>query len=511
MKKRALISVSDKTGLLDFAAALARLDYEIVSTGGTYKAIKEAGIPVTYVTEVTGFPEILDGRVKTLNPYIHGGILAMRTPEHLAQLKEHAITPIDIVAVNLYPFRQTVAKPDVTLEDAIENIDIGGPTMVRSAAKNHKYVAIVVDPARYPELIEKLEKGEMDEAYRFDLARAAFRHTAEYDAYISRYLDNLEPKAPKFPTGLVLPGEKVMDLRYGENPHQTAAFYRMSDAMKSSIANAKQYGGKELSFNNIVDINAALELVREFDKPACVIVKHTNPCGTATGTDMQDAYTKAFAADPVSAFGGIVALNREVDELCAHELVKTFLEAVIAPAYSPKALAILAGKKNLRVMETGELEPATAYMDIKRVNGGFLVQDSDAKTVTEADLRCVTKRQPTEAEIAELLFAWKIVKHTKSNAIVVTKDNQSLGVGAGQMNRVGSAEIAFKQGGEKCKGAVLASDAFFPFRDTIDAAAAAGITAIIQPGGSIRDDESILAADEHGIAMVFTDFRHFKH
>jgi len=281
--------------------------------------------------------------------------------------------------------------------------------------------------------------------------------------------------------------------------------------LKSSIANAKQYGGKELSFNNIVDINAALELVREFDKPACVIVKHTNPCGTAIGTDTQDAYTKAFAADPVSAFGGIVALNREVDELCAHELVKTFLEAVIAPAFTPKALAILAEKKNLRVMETGELEPATAYMDIKRVNGGFLVQDSDAKTVTEADLRCVTKRQPTEAEIAELLFAWKIVKHTKSNAIVVTKDNQSLGVGAGQMNRVGSAEIAFKQGGEKCKGAVLASDAFFPFRDTIDAAAAAGITAIIQPGGSIRDEESIVAADEHGIAMVFTDFRHFKH
>lgn len=511
MKKRALISVSDKTGLIDFARELALLDYEIISTGGTYKAIKEAGIPVTYVTEVTGFPEILDGRVKTLNPYIHGGILAMRTPEHLAQLDELHITPIDIVAVNLYPFRQTIAKPDVSLEDAIENIDIGGPTMVRSAAKNYKYVAIVVDPAKYDEIIEKLKANALDEAYRFELARLAFNHTAEYDTYISRYLNSLSSETEPFPKAVILPGEKLMGLRYGENPHQSAAFYAMPDASASSIAKAKQLGGKELSFNNIVDINAALELVREFNVPACAVIKHTNPCGTAIGKDIKDAYVRAFAADPVSAFGGIVALNGCVEADCAAELVKTFLEAVIAPAYTAEALEILATKKNLRIMETGKLEPAASYTDIKRVNGGFLLQDSDSKVVTREELTCVTKRQPTEAEIEELLFAWKIVKHTKSNAIVVTKDGQSLGVGAGQMNRVGSAEIAFKEGGEKCNGAVMASDAYFPFRDTIDAAAKAGITAVIQPGGSIRDDESIVAADEHGIAMVFTGIRHFKH
>ncbi|MGI5824901.1 MAG: bifunctional phosphoribosylaminoimidazolecarboxamide formyltransferase/IMP cyclohydrolase [Bacillota bacterium] len=510
-KRRAIISVSDKTGIAEFAKALAELDFEIVSTGGTYKAIEAAGVPVTYISDVTCFPEILDGRVKTLHPAIHGGILAMRTEEHLAQLDELEIVPIDLVVVNLYPFRQTIAKPDVTMAEAIENIDIGGPTMVRAAAKNHKYVAIVVNPARYDEVIEKLRNDQMDYGYRLELATEAFTHTAEYDSYISNYLQNAIGKKEKFPQTKILLGEKIQDLRYGENPHQKAAFYKDFGCKEACIGNAKQLHGKELSFNNIIDINAALELVREFDTPAAVIIKHTNPCGTAMGDTLCEAYDRALAADPVSAFGGIVGLNKEVDEATAESMAKIFLEAVIAPKFSEEALAILTKKKNIRLLEVGDLTVSAGNIDVKKVNGGILLQETDIAQAKAEDLQVVTKKAPTAAEIEELLFAMKVVKHVKSNAIVVSKDRQIIGVGAGQMNRVGSAGIAFNQAGEKCKGAVLASDAFFPFRDTIDECAKNGITAVIQPGGSIRDEESIQAADEAGIAMVFTGVRHFKH
>ena len=513
MKKRAIISVSDKTGVVDFARELAALDYEIVSTGGTFKTIQEAGIPATYVTEVTGFPEILGGRVKTLHPFVHGGILAMRTPEHLAQLEDLGIVPIDLVVVNLYPFRQTIAKPDVTLADAIENIDIGGPTMVRAAAKNNKYVAIVVNPERYGMIIDMLKaKGEIDEKTRLELAAEAFTHTAEYDSFISNYLKDQTGFGEKFPETMILAGEKIQDMRYGENPHQGAAFYRSLGAKGICVATAKQLHGKELSYNNIVDLNAALELVKEFAQPAAVVIKHTNPCGTSVGEDICDAYEKAYACDSVSAFGGIVGLNRTVDAATATEMSKTFLEAVIAPEFTPEALEILTKKANIRLLATGAFA-GTSYngLDIKRVNGGFLLQDADNGEEDSSTWQVVTDTQPTPEQMEELAFAWRVVKHVKSNAIVVAKDKQAIGVGAGQMNRVGSANIAFAQAGEKANGAVLASDAFFPFRDTIDQAAKAGIKAIVQPGGSIRDEESIQAANEHGIAMVFTGTRHFRH
>lgn len=513
MKKRAIISVSDKTGVVDFARELAALDYEIVSTGGTFKTIQEAGIPATYVTDVTGFPEILGGRVKTLHPFVHGGILAMRTPEHLAQLEDLGIVPIDLVVVNLYPFRQTIAKPDVTLADAIENIDIGGPTMVRAAAKNNKYVAIVVNPERYGMIIDMLKaKGEIDEKTRLELAAEAFTHTAEYDSFISNYLKEQTGFGEKFPETMILAGEKIQDMRYGENPHQGAAFYRSLGAKGVCVATAKQLHGKELSYNNIVDLNAALELIKEFAQPAAVVIKHTNPCGTSIGENICDAYQKAYACDSVSAFGGIVGLNRMVDAAAATEMSKTFLEAVIAPGFTQEALEILTKKANIRLLETGEFS-GTSYngLDVKRVNGGFLLQDADNNEEDSATWQVVTDTQPTPEQWEELGFAWRVVKHVKSNAIVVTKDKQSIGVGAGQMNRVGSANIAFAQAGEKANGAVLASDAFFPFRDTIDQAAKAGIKAIVQPGGSIRDEESIQAANEHGIAMVFTGTRHFRH
>jgi phosphoribosylaminoimidazolecarboxamide formyltransferase/IMP cyclohydrolase len=511
MKKRAIISVSDKTGIVELAKALVELGYELVSTGGTYKAIKAGGVEATYVTEITGFPEILGGRVKTLHPFVHGGILAMRNEEHLAQLADLGIVPIDLVVVNLYPFRQTIAKPDVTLADAVENIDIGGPCMVRAAAKNHKDVIVIVNPARYEEIIEKLQKGSVDEATRLALATEAFTHTAEYDTYISGYLQRVSGEKDLFPGMAHIVGEKVQDLRYGENPQQKAAFYRSFAAKGACVGTAQQLHGKELSFNNIIDINAALELVREFGQPAAVVIKHTNPCGTALGADICDAYKRAYSADPLSAYGGIVGLNREVDAATAQEMTQTFLEAVIAPSFSDEALQALSAKKNLRVLACGDLAQSGASLDIKSVNGGFLLQECDAADMKYDELKVVSKRQPTEDEMAELLFAWDVVKHVKSNAIVVTKNRQTLGVGAGQMNRVGSANIAFAQGGENCKGAVLSSDAFFPFRDTVDAAAAAGITAIIQPGGSVRDEESIAAADEHGMALVFTGMRHFKH
>ncbi len=508
--KRALISVSDKTGVVEFARELTALGYEIVSTGGTSKALQAADVPVIGISDVTGFPEILEGRVKTLHPSVHGGILAKGTDEHMAVLAEHNIKPIDLVVVNLYPFQATVAKPDVTLADAIENIDIGGPTMVRSAAKNHDRVAIVVNPARYESIIAELkEAGELSlETKRF-LALEAFQHTAQYDAAISHYLTDAfgaEPLAGEIAFG----GQKIQELRYGENPHQKAAFYRSGIPVSGTVANAKQLNGKELSYNNIVDVDAAWQLVNEFAQPAAVVVKHTNPCGTAIGATLEEAYARAYEADSVSAFGGIIAVNRPMNKATAEQVIETFMEAVIAPSFDADAVEVLKTKKNLRLLEVGE-KAAGNELWIEKVSGGFLVQERDNHNLKLEDCKVVTEKVPTEEEMTELIFAWNIVKHVKSNAIVVTKDGQSIGVGAGQMNRVGSANIAFEQAGEKCKGAVLASDAFFPFRDTIDAAAKAGITAVIQPGGSMRDQESIDACNEHGIAMVFTGVRHFKH
>lgn len=509
MKKRALLSVSDKRGITTLAGELVKLGYEVVSTGGTFKAITDAGVEATYVTEITGFPEILGGRVKTLHPFVHGGILAMRNEEHLAQLAELGIVPIDLVVVNLYPFKQTIAKEGVTIEDAIENIDIGGPTMVRAAAKNCKDVAIVVNPERYEEVVEKLKAGTLDADTRLSLSLEAFSHTAEYDTYISNYLRGVVNKDEAFSPHIV--GELKQGLRYGENPHQKAAFYAFADAKEPCVANAKQLQGKELSFNNIVDLNAALELVREFSEPATVIVKHTNPCGTALGSCAHTSYLRAYEADPVSAFGGIVAMNKIVNVEVANEMVKTFLEAVIAPGFTEEALEVLAVKPNLRLMELGEFTCSAGGVDIKAVNGGFLVQDKDVVNITPDMLKIVTETKPTDDEVEELIFAMKVVKHVKSNAIVISKDKQIIGVGAGQMNRVGSAKIAFEQAGDKAKGAVLASDAFFPFRDTVDEAAKNGIKAIIQPGGSMRDAESVDACNEMKIPMVMTGIRHFKH
>ncbi len=512
MIKRALISVSDKSGLVQFAQGLAALGVEIVSTGGTAKTLREAGVPVTYISDVTGFPEILGGRVKTLHPNVHGGILALRNEEHLQQLQEHHITPIDLVVVNLYPFRETIAKPGVTLADAIENIDIGGPTMVRAAAKNHAYVGIVVNPSRYGQVLEALQQdGKLGEALRLELAREAFAHTASYDTAIANYLSGVMGKEefqPEFNLSLV----KAQNLRYGENPHQRAAFYQDPTVTGPCIANARQLNGKELSYNNILDANSALELVREFSEPCVVIIKHNNPCGTALAETLADAYRKAYETDTVSAFGGIVALNREVDAEVAAEMAKIFLEAVVAPDFAPEALEILCQKPNLRVLKTGDLgQQTTDELEVRKVNGGLLVQQTDRVVVDFEELKVVTERQPDPAEMKELLLAMTVVKHVKSNAIVLAKEGQIIGVGAGQMNRVGSARIAYQQAGEKARGSVLASDAFFPFRDTVDEAAKFGIKAIIQPGGSIRDEESIKACNEHGIAMVFTGIRHFKH
>ncbi len=509
--KRALISVSNKSGLVEFARALKELDFEIVSTGGTAKTLREAGVEVIYISEVTGFPEILEGRLKTLHPNVHGGILARRTPEHQAQLAEHGIKPIELVVVNLYPFRETISKPDVTLEDAIENIDIGGPTMVRAAAKNHESTAIVVNPERYNQIIAELqEKGDISADTRFKLAYEAFAHTAEYDTLIASYLQGVIGREG-WPSSFIMGGSKAQDCRYGENPAQQAAFYRQN-VQGACVGNARQIHGKELSFNNIMDLNSAFELAREFERPAAVIIKHNNPCGTAVAEKQADAYRLAYEADQVSAFGGIVGVNREVDGETAKEIVKIFIEAVIAPGFSDDALEILSAKNDLRLLVTGNMDPVSpAGYDIKKVQGGFLVQDLDLGTIPPGEWRIVTERKPTPEELQELDFAWKVVKNVKSNAIVVTRDGQTIGVGAGQMNRVGSAKIAFAQAGDKAQGAVLASDAFFPFRDTIDEAAQAGIKAIIQPGGSMRDEESIQAANEHGITMVFTGRRHFKH
>lgn len=509
--KRALISVSNKEGIIPFAKQLAELGVDIISTGGTKRALEEAGVPVISISDVTGFPEILDGRVKTLHPAIHGGILAVRSDErHQAALKEHGIRPIDLVVVNLYPFQQTIAKPDVTLAEAIENIDIGGPTMVRAAAKNYADVAIVVDPADYPMVIEELKTtGSIQAKTRQQLAAKAFRHTAAYDAMIAEYLTGLAGE--EYPETLTVTYTKKQSLRYGENPHQSAAFYAKPLGAAFSIAKAAQLHGKELSYNNINDANAAINLIREFQEPAAAAIKHMNPCGVGVGATLLEAFTKAYEADPVSIFGGIVAVNREVDKETAERMHDIFLEIVIAPSFSDEALAILTKKKNIRLLTLDFAAPDVKEKTLVSVNGGLLVQEADKYTLEDAEWNVVTKREPTEAEREQLRFAWKVVKHVKSNAIVLAKNGMTVGVGAGQMNRVGAANIAIEQAGEQAVGAVLASDAFFPMDDTVEAAAKAGITAIIQPGGSIRDADSIRKADEYGVAMVFTGVRHFKH
>ncbi|HQD40584.1 MAG: bifunctional phosphoribosylaminoimidazolecarboxamide formyltransferase/IMP cyclohydrolase [Firmicutes bacterium] len=516
--RRALLSVSDKTGIVEFAQGLARLGVELYSTGGTQKALEEAGVPVKSVSQLTGFPEILAGRVKTLHPKVAGGILARRNvPEDLAQLAEHGILPIDLVAVNLYPFAQTIAKSGVTIDEACEQIDIGGPTMVRAAAKNWRHVAVVVNPARYPEILAKLEKGSLDEDLTLALAQEAFSHTASYDMLIAGYLAKQAAPSVQYPQKLFLEYEKVCDLRYGENPHQQAAFYRETNPEPLSLAQAQQLHGKELSFNNINDANGAISLLAEFAEPTAVAVKHTNPCGVAAGKNIYEAYLAAYNADPVSIFGGIVALNRPVDAATAEELSKIFLEIVIAPEFSPEAMAILTKKKNLRLLALpalagNEKQDFSIYSsDLKKVAGGLLLQEQDTIDLVEDKLQVVTKKAPTDAEWEELRFAWKVVKHVKSNAIVLAKDLATVGVGAGQMNRIDAARIAIAAAGEKAEGSVLASDAFFPFPDVVEEASRAGISAIIQPGGSIRDEESIKLADERGIAMVFTGIRHFKH
>ena len=511
MKKRALISVSDKTGVIEFAKQLVELGFEIISTGGTKKAIHEAGIPVIGVSDVTGFPEILDGRVKTLNPLIHGGLLAkFDDPSHKAQMDEHSIDPIQIVCVNLYPFQQTIEKPGVTVEDAIENIDIGGPTMLRSAAKNHQYVAVVVDPTDYETVISDLkEVNEVRFETRRALAAKVFRHTAAYDSIIANYMTELV--GIETPEKLTVTYELKQPLRYGENPHQKASFYRKPLGSKFSIANATQLHGKELSYNNINDADAALQIVKEFTEPAAVAVKHMNPCGVGTGKDIVAAYEKAFEADPVSIFGGIIALNREVDQSTAEKMHEIFLEIIIAPSFTKEAIDILTSKKNIRLLTIpfgGNEKPESKLTSIE---GGLLVQDRDEYSLEQATISYPTDRKPTDEEWEALKLGWKVVKHVKSNAIVVSDAQMTLGIGAGQMNRVGSAKIALEQAGEKAKGAALASDAFFPMDDTVEAAAKAGVTAIIQPGGSIKDEDSIKKANEYGIAMVFTGVRHFKH
>jgi phosphoribosylaminoimidazolecarboxamide formyltransferase/IMP cyclohydrolase len=514
---RALVSVSDKSGLVEFCRGLAGLGVEILSSGGTFRALSDNGIAAVEVSEYTGFPEMMGGRIKTLHPKIHGGILGRRGTDE-AVMAEHGIGPIDLVVVNLYPFEATVARPDCPLEDAIENIDIGGPAMIRAAAKNHDAVGVVVDPADYGAILEELRNGQgaLSQQTRFRLAIKSFRHTAAYDAAISDYLGKIEGGEP-FPDPLVLRFRHAQGMRYGENPHQQAAFYVEPGAPAGSIATARQLQGKELSYNNIADADAALECVKSFgDAPACVIVKHANPCGVAQGRSLTEAYDRAYATDPTSAFGGIIALNRELDAETAKAIVeRQFVEVIMAPSVSADALPILAGKANVRVLETGAWPPkAMAERDFKRVTGGLLVQDKDIGTVTRADLKLVTQRAPTEAEITDLLFAWNVCKFVKSNAIVYAKDRQTIGVGAGQMSRVYSARIAAIKAqdvGLAVTGSVVASDAFFPFRDGVDSAAAAGCTAVIQPGGSVRDAEVIAAADEHGLAMVFTGMRHFRH
>ncbi|MEY3220156.1 MAG: hypothetical protein RIT27_1513 [Pseudomonadota bacterium] len=514
MIQRALISVSDKTGVVEFARSLHAKNVEILSTGGTAKLLMQNKIQVIEVSDYTGFPEMMDGRLKTLHPKIHGGLLGRRGIDETV-MQQNNISPIDLVVVNLYPFEQTVAKPDCDLETAIENIDIGGPTMLRAAAKNHQSVTVVVDSADYNVVLKEMEEnnGDTTKETRFNLALKVFEHTARYDGAIANYLGKQLDK--DFPRTLSFQFKKTQSMRYGENPHQNAAFYVEHSPKEACIATSKQIQGKELSYNNVADTDAALECVKCFDEPACVIVKHANPCGVAVGENILSAYNRAFQTDPISAFGGIIAFNRTLDAETAKTIIdRQFVEVIIAPDISEEAKPILATKTNVRVLSCGFWEKSIPDLDFKRVNGGLLVQDRDLGMVTKDDLKIVTKRIPTEQEMRDLLFAWKVVKFVKSNAIIYCKENMTLGIGAGQMSRVYSARIAaIKAADEKLeiKGSVMASDAFFPFRDGLDAAAVVGVTAVIQPGGSVRDEEVIAAADEHGIAMVFTGMRHFRH
>lgn len=518
--KRALISVSDKTGVADFARTLSSLGVEILSTGGTAQLLRSQQIPVIEVSDYTGFPEMLDGRVKTLHPRVHGGVLARRdVAAHMQALRAQNIPPIDLVAVNLYPFEQTVAQPDCELPAAIEQIDIGGPTLLRAAAKNHAAVTVIVDAADYSVVLAEMraQKNAVSDATRFRLAVKAFEHTARYDGAIANYLGRLSPEgAQEFPRTVNFQFALAQQLRYGENPHQRAAFYTEHNPPSGVIASARQLQGKELSFNNIVDADAALECVKSFDAPACVIVKHANPCGVAVAGSILAAYEQAYATDPTSAFGGIIAFNRELDAACAKVIIdRQFVEVVVAPDIDPAALNVLQTKANVRVLQCGQWQDTTIRgWDLKRVTGGMLVQDADAVVVKPSDLKTVTRRAPTEQELRDLLFAWRVVKFVKSNAIVYCKDGRTIGIGAGQMSRVYSARLAAmkaQDAGLEVRGSVMASDAFFPFRDGLDQAAEVGVTAVIQPGGSMRDPEVIEAANQHGIAMVFTGIRHFRH
>jgi len=531
--QQALLSVSDKTGVLEFARALSSLGVKLLSTGGTAKLLRDNLVPVTEVSDYTGFPEMLDGRVKTLHPKIHGGLLGRRAlPEHVAKMREHGIENIDLVVVNLYPFTQTIAKPDCTLEDAIENIDIGGPTMIRAAAKNWEDVTVVVDPADYARVLAEIEAGGGDtlRETRFALAAKVYSHTAAYDGAISNYLTSLaapvsHPERGPYPDRLNLQFTKVQEMRYGENPHQSAAFYREAAPAPGTLAGYTQLQGKELSYNNIADSDAAWECVKTFDSfsktACCVIVKHANPCGVAIGASALDAYTKALKTDPTSAFGGIIAFNGPLDGAAAEAVAKQFVEVVIATGYDTRAREIFAAKQNVRLLTvplpldaSGNATAGGNQYDFKRIGGGLLVQSPDAKNVQAADLKLVTKRAPTAAEMTDLMFAWRVAKYVKSNAIVFCGGGMTLGVGAGQMSRVDSTRIAAikaQNAGLSLAGSVVASDAFFPFRDGIDVLAEAGARAVIQPGGSMRDEEVIAAADEHGIAMMLTGTRHFRH
>jgi phosphoribosylaminoimidazolecarboxamide formyltransferase / IMP cyclohydrolase len=521
MIKQALISVSDKTGVLDFAKALSAMGVNLLSTGGTAKLLADNGVKVTEVADYTGFPEMLDGRVKTLHPKVHGGILARRDlPEHVAALEKHGIPTIDMVVVNLYPFQQTVAKEHCSLEDAIENIDIGGPTMLRSSAKNHKDVVVICDPVDYSRVLDEMKanKGEVSYDTKFALATKVFAHTAQYDGAITNYLTSLgEDKAhatrSSYPQTFNLHFEKVQEMRYGENPHQSAAFYRDLNPFDGALANYKQLQGKELSYNNIGDADAAWECVKTFEEPACVIIKHANPCGVAIGANPLEAYSKALQTDPTSAFGGIIAFNREVDGKAAEAVAKQFVEVLLAPSFTAEAKQVFTAKQNVRLLEVPLGTGVNAY-DLKRVGGGLLVQSPDAKNVAVAELKVVSKKQPTPQQMQDLMFAWRVAKFVKSNAIVFCANGMTMGVGAGQMSRVDSARIASikaQNAGLTLAGSAVASDAFFPFRDGLDVVVAAGATCVIQPGGSMRDQEVIDAADEQGVVMLFTGTRHFRH
>ena len=510
---RALLSVSDKTNLIDFARGLHDLGIHLVSTGGTFLSLQDAGLPAIKVSSVTEFPEMMDGRVKTLHPKIHGGILGRRGQDQ-AVMAAHGIEAIDLVCVNLYPFQETIANPDTTHEDAIENIDIGGPAMVRSAAKNHEFVGIVTSPLQYQTVLSELEAGGLSFETRKQLAKAAFQHTAAYDGAIANYLGR-DDNAAQYPEKLFMHFERDSVLRYGENPHQSAAFYRDPRVTESSVGTSQQLTGKALSFNNIADTDAALECVRQFDRPACVIVKHANPCGVAVKESVFDAYEKAFETDPTSAFGGIIAFNRLLDTKTAGRILeRQFVEVIIAPSVETGVIELFEKKPSVRLLTVGSLAQNPEQADYRRVRGGLLIQDTDTGATTESELTCVTDTKPTSTQMADLLFAWKVAKFVKSNAIIYAKNNQTIGVGAGQMSRVYSARIAAIKAQDanlEVAGSVMASDAFFPFKDGIDAAAESGIAAVIQPGGSIRDDEVIQAANEHGITMVFTGMRHFRH